>query len=157
MCPRRTGIRRGAWGDGEIDPQHHAPVVTPEVAGIVPKPTNDIRDVLVGTATWSRISGSPTIIALPETILTDLGTWYDVLPPTLYNFPADRLGDSVLLVAIQLHLLWDAGPNAQALCDWMVDRGNHFARTFHGNLTKQDPSSINGVDPHIAAMTGRSL
>src|SRR5262249_8087939 len=109
MCPRRTGIRRGAWGDREIDPQHHTPVRTPEVAGIVPKPTNDIRDVLVGTATWSRISGSPTIIALPETILTDLGTWYDVLPPTLYNFPADRLGDSVLLVAIQLHLLWDAG------------------------------------------------
>src|SRR4029077_11307941 len=72
----------------------------------------------------------PKLINLPETSFAALSTWYDVLPPTVYPLQS-REQPTILQIALSAHFLWTANTGSQTLCDWTLDGGTHYRRTFH--------------------------
>lgn len=94
---------------------------------------------------------APMLIQLGQTIFGALGTWYDVLPPTIYPLPA-RNQNTLLQVAVSAHFLWTAISGSQTLLDWSTDGGIHYRRTFHTVVDKTDDSSVNEVDLSFAVL-----
>jgi hypothetical protein len=88
---------------------------------------------------------APKLISLPETALAALNTWYDVLPPTAYPLPT-REQPTILQIALSAHFLWTANTGSQTLCDWTLDGGTHYRRTFHTIVDRVDDSSVNECD-----------
>jgi hypothetical protein len=91
----------------------------------------------------------PKLVSLPETALVVLGTWYDVLPSTSYPLPA-RQSPSILQISLSAHFLWTANTGSQTLCDWSLDAGAHYRRTFHTIVDRVDDSTVNEVDLQFA-------
>jgi hypothetical protein len=87
----------------------------------------------------------PMLISLPETAFSVLGTWYNVLPPTIFELPP-READSLIQIYLSAHFLWTANTASQSLCDWSADLGQHFYRSFHTVVDKTDDSSVNDTD-----------
>ena len=143
--PMSDGNIAGTMGDGEIDHSHASPIVTPVVAGLVPPPTNDPRDVLLGTAVFGRLRETPLVIDLHEVAMSaTLDAWVYVLPPVTLNLP--RTTPSLIEVALSLHFSWTANNGSEAYCDWSIDGSNHFRRTYHVILDKKLNTDVNGVD-----------
>jgi hypothetical protein len=89
------------------------------------------------------LNAEPLLIDLPDTSFAALNTWYPVVPSTVFNLP--RSTKSLVMVQIGIHLIWTAGNNSQANCDWSADGQAHFFRSFHMILDRQDDSSVNDV------------
>jgi hypothetical protein len=92
---------------------------------------------------------APKLINLPETSLAALSTWYDVLPSTVYPLPA-REQPTILQISLSAHFLWTANTGSQTLCDWTLDGGTHYRRTFHTIVDRVDDSSVNECDLSFA-------
>jgi hypothetical protein len=88
---------------------------------------------------------APKVINLPETPFAALNTWYDALPSTVYPLPA-RDQPTILQIALSAHFLWTANTGSQTLCDWTLDGGTHYRRTFHALVDRVDDSSVNECD-----------
>ena len=96
---------------------------------------------------YSALGGLPSeplVIPLPYTPLTDLGTWYTILPPTTFPLPP-RAGDTLLQIAISAHFAWTADTGAMALIDWSTENQKAFHRTLHVIVDKKDDASCNGA------------
>jgi hypothetical protein len=89
------------------------------------------------------LNAEPLVIDLPDTSLAALGTWYPVVPSTVFTLP--RSTKSLVMVQIGIHLIWTAGNNSQANCDWSADGQAHFFRSLHLLLDRTDDSSVNDV------------
>jgi hypothetical protein len=92
---------------------------------------------------------APMLIKLGETSFGVLGTWYEVLPPTIYPLPP-RDQNSLVEVGLSAHFIWTANTGSQTLLDWTTDNGTHFRRTFHAVVDRTDDSSVNEVDLNFA-------
>ena len=88
----------------------------------------------------------PLLVDLPDTSFPDNTTWVPVLPTTVFTLPAARSGNTLVQIALNLHLTWTAANGLQAICDWSIDGGAHFQRSFHMLVDKQDDSTMNGLD-----------
>jgi hypothetical protein len=92
---------------------------------------------------------NPMLIQLGETVFAALGTWYDILPPTIYPLP-QRDQNTLLEIALSAHCLWTANSGSQTLLDWTVDGGTHYRRTFHTVVDRTDDASVNEADLQFA-------
>ena len=106
---------------------------------------NSSADFDVGWSANPVTLASATAVDLPDTTFTALGVWYPVVPQTTYQLPP-RPANSLLEVIINIHLSWNANSGSQTICDWSIDGGVHFARSFHMLVQKQDNSTLNGID-----------
>jgi hypothetical protein len=94
---------------------------------------------------------APMLIHLNETVFGALGTWYDVLPPTIYPI-SQRDQNTILQVSLSAHFLWTANSGSQTLLDWTTDGGTHYRRTFHTVVDRTDDSSVNEADLSFAIL-----
>jgi hypothetical protein len=96
---------------------------------------------------YSSLEGLPSeplVVPLPYTPLTDLDTWYTILPPTVFPLPP-RAGNTLLQISISAHFAWTADTGATALIDWSTDNQKAFHRTLHVIVDKKDDASCNGA------------
>jgi hypothetical protein len=142
--PRDDGDVGGLMNDGNVDKDAHAPIVTPLVAGIVPAPTNDVRDVLLGTGIFGRLRDTPLEIDLHETDFVTLDAWLYVFGPM--QISCVRSEQTLIQVALSLHFMWTAGAGSQAYCDWSADGTTHYRRTYHSCFTKKTNTDVNDID-----------
>jgi hypothetical protein len=142
--PRDDGDILGYLSNGEVINDAHAPIVTPIVAGIVPAPTNDVRDVLLGTGLFGRLRDSPLVVNLHQVTFTTLDAWVYVLGPM--QISVVRSEQTLIEVALSLHFVWTAGAGSQAYCDWSADNTTHYRRTYHTIFTKKTDTDCNDVD-----------
>jgi hypothetical protein len=118
------------------------------VSNTLPVQTSYGQSIPPDTSTSSIVEtpfAEPLLIDLPETAFAAVGTWYFVLPNTIYSLPS-RTGNTLLEVSIVAKFLWTANSGGQALCDWSTDSGVHFRRTFHTVVNRTDDSSVNDAD-----------